>query len=195
MRNSEHMLRVMEEGDEEAVRQVRSEWMSACGRSAQYFQVLNEGFREERQNLVWDNRMIESRLAVAQQLTEISRIMDHMAEELYDIMPADPRFQEELRKAFRRKHVLIKNVWVMDKIEGRRQIFLSLRARSGQCVSMTEIAQILSRICGSPMTPEQGSRSIVNGDFHTVHFVEDVSYQMLYGVARLTREAEKVSGD
>ena len=83
MRNSEHMLRVMEEGDEEAVRQVRSEWMSACGRSAQYFQVLNEGFREERQNLVWDNRMIESRLAVAQQLTEISRIMDHMAEELY----------------------------------------------------------------------------------------------------------------
>ena len=50
---------------------------------AQYFQVLNEGFREERQNLVWDNRMIESRLAVAQQLTEISRIMDHMAEELY----------------------------------------------------------------------------------------------------------------
>ena len=139
--------------------------------------------------------MIESRLAVAQQLTEISRIMDHMAEELYDIMPADPRFQEELRKAYRRKHVLIKNVWVMDKIEGRRQIFLSLRARSGQCVSMTEIAQILSRICGSPMTPEQGSRSIVNGDFHTVHFVEDVSYQILYGVARLTREAEKVSGD
>ena len=152
--------------------------MGACGRSAQYFQVLNEGFREERQNLVWDNRMIESRLAVAQQLTEISRIMDHMAEELYDIMPADPQFQEDLKKALRKKHVLVKNVWVMDKIEGRRQIFLNLRARSGQCVSMTEIAQILSRICGSSMTPDAGSRSIVNGDFRMVHFVEDVSYQL-----------------
>ena len=195
MRGSEKMIRVMEEGDEEAICQARSEWISACGRSAQYFQVLNEEFREERQNLVWDNRMIESRLAVAQQLTEISRIMDHVAEELYDIMPADPRFREDLRKAFRKKHVIIKNVWVMDKVEGRRQVFLDLRARSGQCVSMTEITQILSRICGSPMTPEQGSRSIVNGDFHTVHFVEDVSYQILYGVASLTREAEKVSGD
>ena len=60
---------------------------------------------------------------------------------------------------------------------------------------MTEIAQILSRICGSSMTPDADSRSIVNGDFRMVHFVEDVSYQMLYGVARLTREAEKVSGD
>ena len=195
MRGSENMIRTMEEGNEESIQRARSEWMGACGRSAQYFQVLNEGFREERQNLVWDNRMIESRLAVAQQLTEISRIMDHMAEELYDIMPADPQFLEDLKKALRKKHVLVKNVWVMDKIEGRRQIFLNLRARSGQCVSMTEIAQILSRICGSSMTPDAGSRSIVNGDFRMVHFVEDVSYQMLYGVARLTREAEKVSGD
>ena len=83
MRGSENMIRTMEEGNEESIQRARSEWMGACGRSAQYFQVLNEGFREERQNLVWDNRMIESRLAVAQQLTEISRIMDHMAEELY----------------------------------------------------------------------------------------------------------------
>ena len=79
----------------------------------------------------------------------------------------------------------------MDKIEGRRQIFLNLRARSGQCVSMTEIAQILSRICGSSMTPDAGSRSIVNGDFRMVHFVEDVSYQMLYGVARLYKRSGK----
>ena len=128
MRGSENMIRTMEEGNEESIQRARSEWMGACGRSAQYFQVLNEGFREERQNLVWDNRMIESRLAVAQQLTEISRIMDHMAEELYDIMPADPQFQEDLKKALRKKHVLVKNVWVMDKIEGRRQIFLNLRA-------------------------------------------------------------------
>lgn len=35
----------------------------------------------------------------------------------------------------------------------------------------------------------------MNRDFHTIHFVEDVSYQMLYGVARITREKEKVSGD
>ena len=119
----------------------------------------------------------------------------YMAEELYDIMPADPQFQEDLKKALRKKHVLVKNVWVMDKIEGRRQIFLNLRARSGQCVSMTEIAQLLSKYCEISMVPVNGSRCIVNGEYHTVHFAEDVSYQVLYGTARLTREEEKVSGD
>ena len=139
--------------------------------------------------------MIESRLAVAQQLTEIAGIMEMVASDLYDISPAEPGFQEELRKMLRKRHVILKQAWVMDKAEGRRQIFLNMRARSGQCVSVTEISQMLSEICESSMTSSAGSRCIVNGEFHTVHFVEDVSYQMLYGVSRLTREEEKISGD
>jgi predicted nuclease with TOPRIM domain len=119
----------MEEGNEESIQRARSEWMGACGRSAQYFQVLNEGFREERQNLVWDNRMIESRLAVAQQLTEISRIMDHMAEELYDIMPADPQFQEDLKKALRCYYNEVKyryrEIWEkMERIVKERLLYI-----------------------------------------------------------------------
>jgi stage II sporulation protein E len=60
---------------------------------------------------------------------------------------------------------------------------------------MTEVAQILSEVCKCSMVPQTGSRCIVNGDYHTIHFVEDVSYQIMYGVSRLTKEQEKVSGD
>ena len=194
MRGSENMIRTMEEGNEENIQRARSEWMRACGRSAQYFQVLNEGFREERQNLVWDNRMIESRLAVAQQLQEMSRIMDMVAEDLYDISIADPQLMTELQKILRKRHIVVKQVWVMDKVEGRREIFLTMRARSGQCISVNEVAQLLSQEFGTPMAAA-GGRRIVNGEYHTVHFVEDVSYQVLYGVAKLTKEMEKVSGD
>ena len=93
---------------------------------------INKSF-QEKQNLIWMNRMIESRLAVAQQLTETAAIMETVANDLYDISAAEPEFQEELKKNLRRKHVILKAAWVMDKVEGRRQIFLTLRARSGQC--------------------------------------------------------------
>ncbi len=83
----------------------------------------------------------------------------------------------------------------MDKAEGRRQIFLTMRARSGQCISVSEVSQILSGEYGTPMTAAGDGRRVLNGEFHTVRFTEDVSYQMLYGVARLTKEQEKVSGD
>ncbi|MCD8154722.1 MAG: SpoIIE family protein phosphatase [Clostridiales bacterium] len=194
-RGGEALIRTLEEGEEERVQEIRGSWMSVCGHSGQFWQELCVLFREERQNLVWDNRMIENRLAVAQQLTETSRILERAAENLYDLTPAGADFQKELSRRLGRRHVILKNAWMMERTEGRRQVFLSLRARSGQCVAVTEVARILSDICGMDMAPVQGGRSIVNGDFHMLHFVEDVSYQLLYGVARLTREQEKVSGD
>ena len=42
MRGSENMIRTMEEGNEESIQRARSEWMGACGRSAQYFQSRGE---------------------------------------------------------------------------------------------------------------------------------------------------------
>lgn len=192
---SEAYIRAMEEGNEEEQKRLKSSWMGICGRYAQYLEVTGELFRKEKQNLAWDNRMIENRMAVAQQLTEVSKIMQMVAEDLYDIARAEPLFEDKLRKSLKKRHVLLKQAWVMDKVEGRRQVFLTMRARSGQCISMTEVAQILSQECGNAMAPVQGSRCIVNGDYHTVHFLEDVSYQVMYGVAKLTREKEKVSGD
>ena len=191
----ELIVRSLECGDEENLRHLRNDWMSVCGRSVQYYEAVFENFQKEKQNLIWDNRMIENRLAVAQQLTEISRIMENVASDLYDIEKGTPQFEEELRKALRKRHVLLQQVWVMDKAKGRRQVFLTMRARSGQCISMMEISQLLSEICESPMAPVSGSRCIVNGEYHPVHFIEDVSYQVLFGVERLTRELEKVSGD
>ena len=94
----EAMIRAIEEGNEEAVEMIRQEWAEICGKSIQYLETVRERFQKEKQNLVWSNRMIESRLAVAQQLTEISRIMGMVAEDIYDISPADPKFQESIRR-------------------------------------------------------------------------------------------------
>ena len=191
----EALVRAIEQTDEGRIEELRKQWGEVCGKSPQYLESLRECFQREKQEMIWGNRMIESRLAVAQQLNEISHIMRQVAENLYDISEAEPVFQEELTKSLRKRHVILKRAWVMDKVEGRRQIFLTMRARNGQCVSVAEIAQILSGICECSMTSAPGNRCIVNRDFHTIHFVEDVSYQILYGVARITREKEKVSGD
>ena len=191
----EALVRSMESGNEDDIRSIRADWTSICPRSVQYYEAVAENFQRERQNLMWDNRMIENRLAVAQQLMEVSRIMENVASDLYDLERCTPQFEEDLRKSLRKNHVILRQAWMMDKVKGRRQVFLTMRARSGQCISMTEIAQLLSKSCESSMVPVNGSRCIVNGEYHTVHFIEDVSYQVLYGAARLTREEEKISGD
>lgn len=59
--------------------------------------------------------MIENRLAVAQQLGEVSRIMEHMADDLYDMERCTPEFEEKLRKILRKRHVILRQVWMMDR--------------------------------------------------------------------------------
>ena len=191
----EAVIRAMEEGNEEEIGSLKGDWSGVCSHSLQYMDILGELFRKEKQNLFWNNRMIENRIAVAQQLTEVSKIMQMVARDLYDLERARPAFEERLRKSLKKRHVLLKEAWVTEKEKGKQQIFLTMRARSGQCISMSEVAQILSEECKKPMAVAEGSRCIVNGEYHTVHFQEDLNYQILYGVAKLTREKEKVSGD
>lgn len=189
-------VRAMEEGEEEKIRRTRSAWMTLCARAGQFLDVSEEAMQREKQNLIWDNRMIESRLAVAQQMQEIAGMMETVAEDLYDLSRAEPEFHEEVRRKLKKRHVLVRQVWMPEKTEeGRKQVFVNMRARSGQCISMMDVALLLSEICGCPMVSARDARSIVNGDFHTVQFQEDASYHMLHGVARITREDELVSGD
>ena len=188
------LIRAVEEGDPQKLQSAKTQWMSVCGRFTQYYDRLLENFQREKQRLIWDNQMIEGRLAVAQQLAEISRLMEMVARDLYDISQPDPDFLESLTRSLKKRHIVLKTAWVMDKAEGRRQIFLTMRARSGQCISVSEVSQILSGEYGTPMTAAGDGRRVLNGEFHTVRFTEDVSYQMLYGVARLTKEQERFPG-
>ena len=70
-----------------------------------------------------------------------------------------------------------------------------MRTRGGQCMTMKEVARQLSQVCGCRMVPSRESRAVLNSDMKTVLFTEDVNYKVLYGVARVTKERESVSGD
>ncbi len=92
------LIRAVEEGDPQKLQSAKTQWMSVCGRFTQYYDRLLENFQREKQRLIWDNQMIEGRLAVAQQLAEISRLMEMVARDLYDISQPDPDFLESLTR-------------------------------------------------------------------------------------------------
>ena len=104
----EALVRAIEQADEGRIEELRKQWGEVCGKSPQYLESLRECFQREKQEMIWGNRMIESRLAVAQQLNEISHIMRQVAEDLYDISEAEPVFQEELTRSLRKRHVILK---------------------------------------------------------------------------------------
>ena len=60
---------------------------------------------------------------------------------------------------------------------------------------MKEVAKHLSHVCGCRMVPSQDSKAVLNSERRTVLFCEDVNYKVLYGVARVTKDRETITGD
>lgn len=195
LRLGEKLVRALESGKEDRRKELSKEWKGQCVHAYQFTQELNHFFQREREKLVWNNRMIENRLAAAQQFSEISGILSQAARELSEIVQPSREFADELRYSLKKKGLLLKSVWIMEREGSRKQAYLGLQAKNGQCVSALEAAEVLSELWGAELAPVNTSRCTINGECRTIHFTEKMQFQALYGVAKVPKDKERVSGD
>ncbi len=189
------MLQVIEDGDEDQFLYAQSEWIARCVQATRFTEKLKSTFLEAREELLYRNRLIENRLAVAEQLNEVARLIQTISKDVSDICTLPTATEEHIRKYLEKKHILVKQIWMLSKPDEKWRIFLTIRMRNGQCITMKEVARLLSSACGCAMVPAKDSRTVLNSEWKTILFTEDVAYKVLYGVARVTREKETVSGD
>ena len=64
----ENLIRAMEMAEPEVITAAQGDWFDMCRNGARFLEELKHIFVRERQNLIWNNRLIEGRLAVAEQL-------------------------------------------------------------------------------------------------------------------------------
>lgn len=65
---------------------------------ARFLEEIRDEFRKSRQELMWNNRLIENRLAVAEQLGEVAHIMQMAAEDIYSITGVPHELEDQARK-------------------------------------------------------------------------------------------------
>lgn len=189
------LIGALEEGDPERLNRAQGDWMLHCINGTRYLEELRRHFQQSWQALVWNNKLIENRLAVAEQLNEVAAIMQKTAEDIYSISTVPENLEEQVRKTLRKQHIIVRKMWMLEKPKEKIQIYITMRARTGQCVTLHEIARQLSKICRMNMTAVQEGHTILKGEYATVLFTQDVNYRVLYGVAKVTKEHEKISGD
>lgn len=190
-----HLLQVIEEGEEDKVLRAQADWIGECSQAARFMETIRRYFFEAREELLYRNRLIENRLAVAEQLGEVARLIQKISGEVSSISTVPTVMEEKIRKHLQKHRIVVKEVWMLSRPDEKWRIFLTIRTRGGQCITMREVARQLSLVCGCSMAPSRDSRAVLNSELRTVLFTEDVNYKVLYGVARVTKERETVSGD
>lgn len=172
-----------------------NDYLRHCARKELLFEELQRGLLQLRQGIVWRNRINESREAVADQLTEMARIVGEFAGNLEQ---DGNKVWEVPRSVYTRlwfKQICAKKMLLLERRDGSMELHLSARCRRGHCMTTREAAMILSYIVGERLVPGETSRHVIGKEYSDYVFREDANFQVITGVARAARADSRVSGD
>lgn len=151
-------------------------------------------FNKTKTNMLWYNRMIESRTAVAVQLSEMAKMIGDAAEEIYHPKIVEDGRCEQIKKRLRNHHIIVEELAMVQK-KNKEEVYITMHVDWKKCVAVREIGIMISEICQKSFVPELDSRMLIGRESTSVLFVEDTEYRVVHGVARVAKTGERISGD
>ena len=149
---------------------------------------------QSRGDRIMINRLTESRMAAAGQLREMSQILVGTMERIYSTKE-DMNLEQEIGTRLKLLGIQVHKVFFYGPQGKKRQVYISMNTKRKICVPVKKVAAAISELLECEMMAARDSRSFVSQERTTVLFVESTAYNVLYGVKKVTRESEPVSGD
>lgn len=166
-----------------------------CIESSRFLRSLLEAFHEARRNLIWNNRIVRSRENNAIQMDIFSEILRVTSKEMEDSILSDERLEKRMVTVLKKKGVRVLSINMMLSQIGKMEVHLTMRAMPDACITLKMIAKEVSEVLGKTMTTKGPSAQILGKEYETIVCIEKTKFHSLYGVARLGKNASKVSGD
>ncbi len=171
-------------------------FLDRCERVEEFVKSVNNVFELFKVDMVWRNRVGESRGLVSQQLRSMSKVISNLASELNtDIDFKDDIENQiilELSKAGMRNVEAI----VYENRYGKYEITLSYKGCGGRRSCIGNVEKIVSLAVNRRMLKD-GSECGLNSKTNmcTIKLVEEETFKVITGVARMSKHEKYVSGD
>ncbi len=149
----------------------------------------------DRQEYIWKKRLVENRDLMADHLNEMAQIMTRVAEESYRFIHMSERKVKQLAHALKEEGVLLKEIFLMEKESGHKEINLIMRAGKGTSPAVDEVGNLLSVLLNLRLIPLKSSPVFVGKEWGNYQYMEEPKYHILTGVAKAVKETEHISGD
>lgn len=175
--------------------EVKRKVKNACEEAPRFVRNAIDVYREERQKMVWAQKMAQSREGCAVQLDSFAQMIKHATKELNASIFADEHLERKMKQRFARCGIKILTTVFFVTEEGRYEIHLTMKAVKERVVTTKQAAKILSECCGREMILEGEERPTIGMEYMTVTFVEGTRFYTMSGVARIGKGCRRISGD
>ena len=166
-----------------------------CTQAPKFLKNAIDVYREEKQRMLWAQKMAQSREGCAVQLDSFAQMIRHATHELNASIFEDEPLEKRIKQRFAKLGIRILTTVFFVTEEGRYEIHLTLKSNKGQAVATKQIPRILSECCGRSMILEGEERPVIGNDYTTIVCNEGPKFYTLTGVAKIGKGCRKISGD
>jgi stage II sporulation protein E len=171
-------------------------FVDRCERLSEFVDAVNNMYEVFKVDMVWKNKIGESRGLVSQQLDGLSKVISGLANEI----DVDVHFKAEIEDAIvlqlNNSGIKASDAVVFENRLGKYEVSVFHKGCGGKRACITEIEKIVSGVVGRKVVKEN------NECYHkgknsgcALRLVEEEAFAVTVGVAKLPKHEGKVSGD
>ena len=119
-----------------------------CIMAPRFLREMLEAFHEARQNMIWINRIAQSREGCAVQMDTFADMIRSTAKELEDSMFTDERLEKKISVHLKRKGIRVLYTNFFMNREGKYEVHITARAMQNECVTTKELVRGVTEVMG-----------------------------------------------
>jgi stage II sporulation protein E len=166
-----------------------------CIMAPRFLREMLEAFHDARQNMMWINRIAQSREGCAVQMDTFADMIRSTVKELEDSMFTDERLEKKISIHLKQKGIRVLYTNFFMNPEGKYEVHVTARALQNECVTTKELVNGISEIMGRRFVLDGAHGQILGKDYTTVVCIEGPAFYTLQGVARIGKGCNQISGD
>lgn len=146
-------------------------------------------------NDIWKGRMMESRDAIALQLSEMSKILKDCTTSSYVFVNMGEQRERYLRLKLKNMGIVLKKIVVLNNRRGINEVNITIKAARGKYVTLRQLEAAISDCFGKKYKMSRDMGNTIKKEYCTYNLIEAPNYFVLHGTAKCGRNGESISGD
>ncbi|QNU67468.1 stage II sporulation protein E [Ruminiclostridium herbifermentans] len=171
-------------------------FLDRCERVEEFVKSVNNVFELFKVDMVWRNRVGESRGLVSQQLRSMSKVISNLANELNRDIDFKDDIENQLILELSKAGMKNVEAIVYENRYGKYEITLSYKGCGGRRSCIGNVEKVVSGVVNRRMLKD-GSECGLNAKTNmcTIKLGEEETFKVITGVARMSKHDKYVSGD
>lgn len=166
-----------------------------CVMAPRFLRETLDVFCNAKQNMLWQNRMLQSRKGCAIQMDTFAEMIQSSAKELENSIYMDERLEKRLVAHLKKEGVrVLCNTFFLTQ-DGQYKIQMIVRSMSNSYNTVRDVGKIVSAVMGKRMVPMHGQSQVIGKEYMTLVFMEGPAFYTMQGVAKIGKGCDRISGD